>query len=93
MLNFADVKQMIYFPRKFERKQDPVIVFVIEHWGDSWKGNVELSELLKNKFQFYPLRRCQPYSDELWTSCQAWTRRRQELMDDFAEMMERGVGR
>lgn len=91
MLDFSNVRKMIYFPRAWETRKDPYVVYVIERWGPDWKGNTDYQELLKNKFAFYPLRRCQPYSDGLWAACLRWSQRRQELKDEFEAMMDKGV--
>lgn len=91
MINFGAVKQMIYFPHKLERNQDPKIIYVLERRGDDWKGNTNLEELLAGRFGLFALRRCQPYSDGLWGACLAWIQKRQDLEQEFKAMMEKGV--
>jgi len=91
MIDFSAVKQMIYFPHKMERKQDPKIIYVLERRGNDWKGNTDLQELLKGRFGLFALHRCQPYSDGLWGACLEWMKKKQALEDEFKRMMEKGV--
>lgn len=91
MMDFGKVKKMIYFPHKMERATDPHIVYVLERWGEEWKGNTSMEELLSGRTAFYALRCCQPYSDGLWGACQKWVEKRDALEAEFKAMMEKGV--
>lgn len=91
MIDFSQVRTLIYFPHKMERRREPVIIYVLERRGEDWKGNTDMEELLSGRFALYALRRCQPYSDSLWSACQRWMEKRQALEEEFKAMMEKGV--
>ena len=91
MIDFSHLKRFIYFPRAHERKVDPYPIFVLDKWGLEWRGNVDSGELLARKFSFYPIVRCQPYSEELWKQCQEWIERRKRLAQDFEILRLKGA--
>lgn len=91
MIDFGNVMKFVYFPNTYHRTNTPYVIHVIEKWGNDWKGNPNLDELLAGKFSFYPILRCQPYSDELWEACQELVTRRTQLDADFERLMTKGL--
>jgi len=91
MIDFSQVKKMIYFPHKMERRREPRLIYVLERRGNDWKGNPEMEELLQGRFALYAMHRCQPYSDGLWAACRKWIEKRDTLENEFIMMMEKGV--
>ena len=91
MIDFGAVQKFIYFPRPHERQGDPYVIYVLDKWGEEWRGNPDPAELLQRQFSTYLIARCQPYSEELWARCQDWIDRRTALNEEFEQLMKRGV--
>jgi hypothetical protein len=91
MIDFGEVRRFIYFPRKIERRADPYVIHVLDKWGASWRGNVELDKLLAREYNFFDMQRCQPYSDVLWAKCVQWVEKRDLLEAEYVHLMLNGV--
>jgi hypothetical protein len=86
----AEIRKFIYFPNDFHNKK-PQVIHVDNQWGNEWRGSASLKELEEGRFSFYPMTRCQPYSNELWTACVQWLARRDLLESEYRDLMKRGV--
>lgn len=81
----------IYFPDN----RKPKVIFVREKWV--FGGNEELmgcegeKDLEDGRFAFYPARRCQPYTEDLWAACAEWVGRRETLEWEYEQLMKKGV--
>lgn len=91
MIDFSALRKFIYFPHAYQRTNAPYIVYVLDKWGESWKGGRDVEEVLAGKFSFYAITRCQPYSEELWQACLKLIERRTELDKDFETLMTKGL--
>lgn len=86
----SDIKKFIYFPNDYSYKK-PQMIYVVDKWGNEWRGGTVLKDVEDGKTQYYPIVRCQPYSDELWTACMQWLARRDLLESEYRELMKKGV--
>lgn len=82
--------KFIYFPNDVYYKK-PHVIHVTEKWGNEWRGASVLKDAQEGRTQFYPMKRCQPYSEELWTACMQWLARRDLLESEYRDLMKRGV--
>lgn len=80
--------KLIYFPKRHESSPHPIVIVTDGTLFDGeYKGNQDLGELEKERFQFFSEKRCRPYSDELWTACIEWVARKGLLESDFQKLM------
>lgn len=87
-----DIKKYIYFPPSHIPRRAPRVVFVSEHgWGDTLKGNTSEDELKEGRFEFFPYKRCQIYSPRLWEDCLQWTLERDQVEENYDQLMKKGV--
>jgi len=90
MIDFSAVRKFIYFPRMYERHNQPYQIHVLDKWGINWRGHASLELLLAREFNYFEINRCQPYSDELWQKCMEWVTERDLLEAKYMDLMERG---
>lgn len=84
-------RKLIYFPRAYEHNGLPRVIYASETWDNrEWKGSTDPHELEKGRFQYYPIRRCQPYSEALWEKCRAWIQHYEDLRELFQKLMASG---
>lgn len=86
-----EVKKYIYFPPNHVPNRTPRVVFISENWGGELKGGEREEDVRAGKFQFYPYKRCQIYSPRLWEDCLQWTLERDQLEENYARLMKKGV--
>lgn len=84
------INKFIYFPNDYIYKK-PQVIYVAGEWGNSWRGSTVLKDVEEGRFAFFPMSRCQPWSDELWTACMQWLARRDLLESEYRELMKRGA--
>lgn len=85
-----EFRKFIYFPNDYIYKK-PQVIYVADVWGTSWRGSALLRDVEEGRFAFFPMVRCQPYSEELWTACMQWLARRDLLESEYRDLMKRGV--
>lgn len=88
----VETTKYIYFPNNFQGKA-PKMIYVVDRWGNEWKGSEILTEVEEGRYQFYPIHRCQPYTQELWDACMTWVVRRDLVESEYRGLMKRGVPR
>lgn len=79
----------------FEGNGNMEVIYIIGTWGDGklkeFRGSSSIKDFKDRRFQFYPTRRCQPYSSELWDACMRWCSKRDLLRAEYEELMKKGV--
>lgn len=86
----TEFKKFIYFPNDYIYKK-PQVIYVADKWGNEWRGGPVLKDVEEGRFAFFPMTRCQPHSEELWTACMQWLARRDLLESEYRDLMKRGV--
>lgn len=87
-----DLKRYIYFPPGHVPNRAPKVVWIEGmSIGGSLKGSEREEEVREGRFQFYPYKRCQIYSERLWEDCQQWVAERDQVESKFDCLMRKGV--
>jgi len=85
------IQKFIYFPDRYDKRQEPYLIYVNEYTGDELVGSDNLKDVEQGRFAFYPRNRCQAHSVELWDACMKWISRRDLLESDYQKLMRKGV--
>lgn len=85
------IRKFVYFPPSHVPNRAPRVVFISENWGDSLKGAEREDDLKDGRFQFYPYKRCQIFSERLWEDCIQWVMERDQVEEKFNKLMKKGV--
>lgn len=85
------IEKFIFFPKN----GPPQIVIISGTWTldetVELVGSANEKDIEEGRFQFYPKRRCQPYSPELWNACMKWISKRDLLKAEYEQLMKKGV--
>ena len=76
----------IYCPTSYERKRDPIKIYVIQEWPDRLQGNQDPEALAQGRTAHFLKNRCQPFNTELWAACEEWTRTSHALQQRFKDL-------
>ena len=87
------IDKYIYIPTGLEagmKKGFSKIIYIDTYYPttNQGRGNTDLDELNKGKFDFYSLDRCYPYSDEIWKLCQMHQLKRIDINNEYDKIVK-----
>lgn len=84
-------EKFIFFPKN----GPPQVVIITGTWTldkiVELAGSASEKDIEEGRYQFYPKRHCQPYSQELWDACTRWITKRDLLRAEYQELMKKGL--
>lgn len=84
-------EKFIFFPKN----GPPQVVTIAGTWTlddiVELAGSSSDKDVAEGRFQFYPARRCQPYTPELWDACVRWMSKKDLLKAEYEQLMKKGV--
>lgn len=82
--------KFIYFPKD----KIPQLVIITNRFTvdgkEDLQGSTSEKDITDGRFQFYPARRCQPYTPELWQACMRWISKWDLLKAEYEQLMKTG---